>query len=205
MRYRNACERYVIDSDPLDDSVTTTDVLDHAHAVGAEVASLQDVYQDKGATVDSLLRGLETADDHAFTGELLLPLQAPYVECWEELGCPAGHWIGIGGLKDASTPRRLQATRALRQAVGDDAHLHGFGWGVSGGMAQAIRESPGLLDSLDYSTPMQNVDFASYESGKESMSVAAMHAATQLVTDLRACTPFIAEDPTRQQTIEAWK
>jgi len=75
-RYRNSCEKYIIDSDPKDDTVTAKTVLDKAVEVGAEVASLQDVYLDKDATVDSLLRGFEVYDSHEFNGDLLLPTPA---------------------------------------------------------------------------------------------------------------------------------
>jgi hypothetical protein len=195
--YRNACEKYVIDSDPLDDSVTTTDVLDTAVRTDAEVASLQDVYQDKDATVDSLLTGLEIADSHDFDGTLLLPLQEPFVECWKELGEPTDHWLGIGGLKDAPPRERLTATHTLRDAVGADPHIHGFGWGVNG-LSGSIRRNPHLLDSLDYSTPMQAADMSG-SNGKERMSVAAMEAATSLIHDLRE----VSEHPTTNSSHQA--
>jgi len=206
--YRNACERYIIDSDPLDDSVTATDVLDTAHRLGAEVASLQDVYQDKEGTVESLLRGFEAYDDHAFDGELLLPLQRPYAECWRELGEPKEHLLGIGGLKDATVADRLAATESLRSAVGSEPHIHGFGWGVHGGLAQRIREEPDLLDSIDYSTPMQNITY-DYSNGEESMSVAAIRAASQLIEDLRDVSPFVSDDPEASRAngqggLESW-
>lgn len=186
--YRDACEQYVIDSDPLDDDVTAEDVLDTAHRLDAEVASLQDVYQDKDATVDSLLNGLEVADDHAFDGTLLLPLQAPYVECWRELGEPTDEWLGVGGLKDARPKERLAAATGLRDAVGRDPWIHGFGWGVDG-IAPAIRSNPWLLDSLDYSTPLQSAGMNG-SPGKERMSVVAMEAARQLVHDLREVSEY---------------
>lgn len=197
--YRDACEHYVIDSDPLDDDVTAKDVLDKAQALDAEVASLQDVYQDKDATVESLLAGLEVADDHAFDGTLLLPLQAPYAECWRELGEPTEHWLGIGGLKDARPKARLKATESLRETVGEQPWIHGFGWGVEG-LASEIRNRPELLDSLDYSTPMQSADMAG-SAGKERMSVVAMEAATQLVHDLREVSEYPNEQPTTQVTL----
>lgn len=200
--YRDACEHYVIDSDPLDDDVTATDVLDTAHRLNAEVASLQDVYQDKDGTVDSLLRGLEMADNHAFDGALLLPLQAPYVECWRELGEPTDYWLGIGGLKDGRPHERLAAVRDLRDAVGSDPWVHGFGWGIDG-MIETIRREPALLDSVDYSTPMQNADMNG-SPGKERMSVAAMEAATQLVHDLREVSEYPDAPETAQVSAEAW-
>lgn len=198
--YRNACEQYVIDSDPLDDSVTAEDVLDTAHRLDAEVASLQDVYQDKDATVDSLLRGMEVADDHPFDGTLLLPLQAPYAECWRELGEPTDAWLGIGGLKDGRPRERLDATHTLRDAVGPDAWIHGFGWGVDG-IASEIRSEPGLLDSLDYSTPVQNASHDSCTPGKERKSVVAMGAAQRLVRDLREVSAYPDTEDTVQVSL----
>jgi len=61
-------------------------------------------------------------------------------------------------------------------------------------MATFIRQNPEMIDSVDYSTPMQGVDY-SYPNGDESMTVAAMQAATQLVTDLRSCTNHIGTTP----------
>ena len=199
-RYRNACERYIIDSDPLDDSVTTRDVLDCAHRLNAEVASLQDVYLDKDTTVDSLLEGLRIADDHAFDGDLLLPLQAPYVECWRGIGEPTDHLLGIGGLKDGRPAERRQAAEELRDAVGPDVWIHGFGWGPTG-LAETIRDQPGLLDSLDYSTPMQEAAHNDATAGSEVMSVAAMDAGRRLIRDLRELSEFPTDAPTRQVTL----
>jgi hypothetical protein len=199
-RYRNACEKYIIDSDPLDDAVTTKDVLDCANRVGAEVASLQDVYQDKDATADSLLEGLAIADSHDFGGELLLPLQKPYVECWREIGEPTDHLLGIGGLKDARAAERLQASRELRESVGQDVWIHGFGWGVNG-IAEAIRDQPGLLDSVDYSTPMQEAATNDATTGDEVMSVAAMEAATKLIRDLREVSAHPDHEALTQATL----
>lgn len=197
--YRNSCEKYFIDSDPLDDAVTAKDCLDTAHALDAEVCSLQDVYQDKDATVDSLLEGLEVADSHAFDGELLLPLQEPWVDCWREIGSPTHYVLGIGGLKDARPRTRLKAAKSLRNAVGD-AWIHGFGWGVTG-ISDAIRSDPDLLDSIDYSSPMQDNVEADCTAGEERMSVVAMHAATRLVHDLREVSSYPDQEATLQATL----
>jgi hypothetical protein len=217
-RYQDACEHYVIDSDPIDPSVKTREVLDAAVKYDAEVASLVDyvpwnVYEQEldpdddpeawaayqsvresyasnyDATVDSVRRGLEIAKSHAFDGTLLVPLQAPFVECWRAIGSPTKHWLGIGGLKTGGDRERLGASRELRDAVGDDVWVHGFGWGVRG-LAPAIREEPGLLDSLDYSSPMQDAATDDCTPGEERMSVAAMGAAKRLVRDLREVSEY---------------
>jgi hypothetical protein len=192
--YRNACEQYVIDSDPTEDDVTTADVLSCAAALDAEVASLADVYQDKDATVDALLRGLEVADDHRFDGTLLLPLQQPYVECYREIGEPTDHWIGLGGLKGGSAHARIQSATRFRTHTDPNLHLHGFGWGPRDGLGAAIRDDPALLDSLDYSTPMQTM-VAGVAPGDERMSVQAAYASARLIQDLRRVTPHPDDEP----------
>lgn len=182
--YRDACEVYVVGSDPENEDVTTRDVLDTAHSVGAEVASLADVYQDCSATADAILDGLALADDHPFDGDLLLPLQKPFVECYQEVGEPSGHWLGIGGLKDASDMARIEAASALREYVGPDERIHGLGWGATDGIVRAVHEDPALLDSLDYSTPLRSAP-RDIKTGAEHKSVVAAYAGARLVRDLR--------------------
>jgi len=186
--YRNACERYVIDSAPQHEDSTTRDALDTGHQLDAEVVSLADVYQDKDATVNALLQGLAVADDHPFDGTLLLPLQEPFIECYRELGEPRGCWIGLGGLKDASDYARIRAAHEFREYVGPDVHLHGFGWGPREELASAIRETPTMLDSLDYSTPVRDVP-RDVTPGDERKSVQAAYAGYRLVRGLRRVTP----------------
>lgn len=200
--YRDACENYVIDSAPQRDDITNADALDTGHALDAEVVSLADVYQDMRGTVASLLDGLSVADGHPFDGTLLLPLQSPYVECWKELGEPTDCWLGIGGLKGESDATRVRAARHLRDAVGDEAHIHGFGWGPSDHLGAVIREQPELLDSLDYSTPVRHTSMPMDPMlGKEHKSVLAAFAGARLVRDLRRVTPFVEEPADNQQNM----
>lgn len=200
--YRNACEKYAIDSDPKDDSVTTTDVLDTAFKLDAEIASLQDVYQDKDATVDTLLEGLAIADSHPYDGELILPLQAPFGECYKEIGEPKNHILGIGGLKDSPVSDKLAACEELRGVAGYDVQIHGFGWGdrenngfVSDRLAPAIRDNPGLLDSIDYSTPVQSNAATTASAGDEVSSITAMKAGAKLIRDLREVGSYVDTTP----------
>jgi len=196
---RSAGKHYIVDSAPQAPSVDTTEVLDAAVKVDADAASLQDVYKDHDATVSSLLRGLEIADSHSFDGKLLLPLQAPHTECYREIGSPTEHMIGIGGMKGASPAARIAAAKELR-ALAPNAHIHGFGWGVRGGLAQEIRNKPTLLDSVDYSTLIKRGIERDMTPGAERMSVQAAFAAYRLVRDLREVTPFVtASDNTTSQ------
>lgn len=205
--YRDACEHYIIDSDPLDDGVDTAEVLDTAFRLDAEVASLADVYQEYDATVDSLLHGFEVYDDHPFDGDLLIPLQKPVAEMYLELGAPSEHMIGIGGLKGASNAERLRSLKSLRDVAGPDVHIHGFGWGIQG-LKREINRNPQLLDSVDYSTPIQT-SIKGVTPGKERMSVQATKAASQLVADLRDVSEYVEpqafdepDDPLQSQLMQ---
>jgi len=212
-RYRNACDKYIIDSHIADPTVTIEECLDTAHQLNADIVALVDYMpfkfyetkldpqDDQGkwqafqdlrrefdtaydATLYSLKEGLEIVKKHAYDGEILIPLQKPLVECWNELGQPTDHLLGIGGLKGGTPQERLEAVSTLRNAVGPDVWIHGFGWGIKG-LVEPIRDNPTLLDSIDYSTPMQNAAVSNCSTGDERMSVSAMASATRLVRDLR--------------------
>lgn len=195
-RHASQCDHYIVDSNFMDESVTNQDVLDDAHELDADVAVLADVLHDADATADALLEGLEVADDHAFDGGLLLPLQPPHVECYREVApsAPDGVWWGVGGVKDATARRKLDAVRDLRAAVGPDAHIHGFGFGVTDQLARVVRAEPELLDSIDNSTGVQNAMTDPVKPGDERMSVVAARAQAQRIEDLRELTPHVDEE-----------
>lgn len=188
-RHRDACESYIVDSSFKDDSITNEDVLDAAARLDAEVAVLADVYQDKPATVDAVLDGIETCDSHRFDGEIMVPLQPPHGDCYRDLEGQADIYA-IGGVKDAGDTARIEAAREVRGIAGEDVHLHGLGYGTTDAIVAALRDDPALLDSVDYSTAMQDALAVPVEPGAERMSVVASHAATRLITDLRRLSPY---------------
>lgn len=194
-RHRNACEQYVVDSSFAREDIGNEDVLDRAAALDAEVAVLADVYQDKDATVDALREGLALAEEHRFDGTLMLPLQAPHAECYRELADDAPDDVlwAIGGVKDAGDDTKVEAARSVRE-IAPDIHLHGLGFGVTDTLAEAVREDPDLLDSVDYSTPVQNAMNTPTPPGDERMSVVAARAGAELINDARRLSPF-ATDP----------
>lgn len=193
-RHRNACEHFVLDSSFQHEYITNEDVLDKAAALDVEMTVLADVWHDKDATVDAILDGLELYDDHEFDGDILVPLQPPHDECYADLAGQADAYA-IGGVKDASDATKIDATRAVREVAGDDAHLHGLGFGVTDTLVEAVQDDPALLDSVDYSTPIQNAMNDPALPGKERMSVVASRAATQLVEDARKLSPFVDVSP----------
>lgn len=193
---------FALDSHFQKETVTNRDVLDHAATIGADIAVLADVYQNKDATVGALLDGLELADDHHFDGRLMLPLQAPHVECYEQVGPSAPEDVlwAIGGLKDEPARRKIDAAKALRDAIGN-GHIHGLGYGVTDRLARSIRDNPAVLDSVDSSTAMR--DALSDQPGyKEKQTVFAARATAERLEKLRLLTPFAAERPPAEQRAE---
>lgn len=198
--YRDACESYIIDSSFQDESITNEDVLDTAFRLDAEMAVLADVYHDADATVQALLEGRELADDHPYDGKLIAPLQPPHDACYDAL---EGQFdvYAIGGLKDAGGFDQIQAARSVRERAGPDVRIHGLGFGVSDELVWAAHEWPGLLDSIDYSTPVQNSMAPPVDHGEDHMSVIAARAGAMLVEDVRRLTPLIEPPAMRQTTL----
>lgn len=202
-RHRNACESYIVDSSIQDESITNEDALDTAHTFDAEMVVLADVWHDKDATVEAVLAGLELYDDHAYTGKIVAPLQPPHGDCYAELEGQQIDVYAVGGVKDADDHTRIKAARTVRNAAGSDVHLHGLGYGATDAIVQAVRDDPGLLDSIDYSTPIQNANGRDVAPGKERMSVVASRAAATLIEDLRKFSeyPDLPEQNTSQATL----
>lgn len=186
-RHRNACEHYWIDSSIFNGEYGNKDVLDDGYKYDAEGVLLADTMGEYEETVESIHEGLALADEHEFDGDIIIPLQEPYDECYLEFEDESTHYA-IGGLNRASDRKRIEAAKTVRAMAGD-IHLHGLGWGISDDLARAIHKNPRLIDSVDYSTPLQSNTDAM--PGKERMSVVAMKAATRLVSDLRKVTPNV--------------
>lgn len=192
-RHRNACEVYWVDSSIMNDDYTNADVLDDADKYDAEGVLLADTLGSFDETIKSVKRGLDLADDHSFDGDVIIPLQQPYDESYVEFAGESDYYA-IGGLKDSSTDvPRIEAARTVREIAGENIHLHGLGWGPRDELVRAVHTNPNLLDSIDYSTPVQSNTDAM--AGAERMSVTAMGAAERLVRDLRRVTPNVDFDP----------
>lgn len=199
-RYRDACESYIVDSSFNDESITNEDVLDTAYRLDAEAALLADVWHDPDATVDALLEGRELYDDHPYDGKVIAPLQPPHAACYDEL---EGQFdiYAVGGVKDADAFNQVQALRDLRERAGPDEWIHGLGIGVSDELVWAVHEWPELVDSIDYSTPVQMAMTPPVDNGESHMSVIAARSGAMLIEDVRRLTPLIEPPAMRQATL----
>lgn len=202
-RYRDSCDTYWVDSAIGNPDYGNRDVLDDAERYGADAALLADTEGDFDETVESLHEGLEIADDHAFNGDVIIPLQAPFDECYREFEGESTYYA-IGGYRNEPDYQRIEAARTVRDVAGWDIHLHGLGWGPRDGLAKSVHANPDLIDSVDYSTPVQSNTAAM--PGDERMSVVAAEAGAKLVRDLRRLTPHVEFESTNstQGDLESW-
>jgi len=207
--YRNSCEVFIVDSSFSKPNITNQDVLDKAEQLNAEYAVLADVYQDKDATVDALLDGLELYDDHAFGGGVIAPLQAPHDECYKEIEGEVDY-VAIGGLKDAGSRKQISATRSVREYAGKSLSIHGLGFtlssedGAPNEWVQEIHTNPGLIDSIDTTAYIQRriMGNRDIDMGEERRSVDCMAIAQALVRDLRRVSSYPdVETSHRQATL----
>ncbi len=192
-RYRNACEVFWVDSSIFNDEYGNWDVLSDAVDMNAEGVLLADTMGDFDETIKSVTEGLDIADDHAFAGDIIVPLQYPFDECYAQFAGESDYYA-IGGLNKTSTDGpRIKAAKTVRELAGDSIHLHGLGWGPREELVREIHENPALLDSIDYSTPIQSSTEAM--AGDERLSVTAAESGARLVRDLRLLTPNVDFDP----------
>ena len=200
--HEDMADTFVLDSNFTDESVTNDVVLDEAVEKDADAASLADVLHDADATVDALREGLDLARDHAFDGAILLPIQPPHDETARRVMDAVGDldvWWGVGGVKDEPTAVQVTAARDLRDAVGDDAHLHGLGVGVTPAFASVVRRDPGLFDSIDNSSALQNSRVEDLPGVKEKMTILAARATERRLRNLRRLTPYADDESITEQ------
>ena len=204
--HEDMCDNFALDSNFKDDSVTNVDVLDLATELNADAVVLADVYQDADATVAALRDGISLVADHAYDGEIILPLQPPHVESAKRLRDDVigiDVWWAIGGLKDAPTAKKLKVARQLRDTLGDEEHIHGLGFGVTDRLAAAVRKDPRLLDSIDNSSAAANTrvdDLNGCDGKNEKMTVVAARTTARRIENLRKLTPFAQPNESTHQT-----
>lgn len=194
--YRSQCKRYIVDSSFNKPEITNEDVLKKGHKMGADSVILEDVYQNYEATIEKLREGKGIAQEHDYSGRIIYPIQAPYIECWERIGQP--EHIAIGGLKDASDDERIRACHELRNA-GHTGTIHGLGWGISDRLAREIRTNPELIDSVDSRTPNTEALTHDYWTGTDVSRSMELHTAGYLLEDYRKVS--VADDPIEERTL----
>lgn len=163
---REACQSYMLDSGFKDGGVPTDQLIEMTHERQPEYVIPNDTVNLPGVpmrtaveeTAEKVASFLDHVDERTFPATILVPLQPPhdfhlaYLHHHYPRQAHRSHFA-LGGLKNAAPTDQLAAIRQFRAVVGADAYVHGFGLGSSRTLIETLRESPSLLDSVDFSTP----------------------------------------------------
>lgn len=142
------------------------------------------------ASLDSIKEGLRMAQKTDYSGDVIVPLQPPHVKSLKALGRPKK--VAIGGLKDEHVNKKIKATKQVRDELGEDAFIHGLGFGATDIFIQEIRKNPTLLDSIDSRTPLHKaMSNFEYWSGAERNSPLASFTEGYLLESCRRMSPLV--------------
>jgi len=163
---RESCQSYMLDSGFKDGGVPAEQLISMAYERQPDYVIPNDTVNVPGVamrtaveeTAEKVASFLDQIDESTFPSTILIPLQPPhdfhyaYLHQHYPRQVRRGHFA-LGGLKNALPEEQIAAVRHFRNVAGYDAYVHGFGLGASRQLIEALRESPELLDAVDFSTP----------------------------------------------------
>lgn len=154
---RDTCVELVIDSNIHDPSVTNADILERAYDRRADYVVAKDYPGKPHKTAESLREFLEIYEENGDVyGHItpIAPIQPPHRETYTQYEGIYEEFpiLGVGGLRTETPHRQLTAVKNLRE-VASTQSIHGFGMGGTLDFVKTVRDNPGLIDSVDLSTP----------------------------------------------------
>lgn len=152
-RVRDSCTTLIMDSGIADDT-TNADVLELADSYDADFVVPCDELHNQPQTTEAVHEFLELYDDADVRSHPLIPLQPPYDEHYPKLS--GFHAYALGGIAfDYSPSQQIEELHRFRRVAGPAPYAHAFGIGGSMKVVRALSQNPGLVQSVDCSTPEQ--------------------------------------------------
>jgi hypothetical protein len=166
---RRDCSRYIIDSGFGDQGATVDQLIDIAHErrpdflIPNDTIKTEEVSSDVAITetAEKVSKFLDEIDEPSFPSTVLIPLQPPHDDHYQYLRenyprqAKRGHFA-LGGMKNYTPEKQVTTIKNFRDAVGYSPYIHGFGLGGSRKVILTLRRNPGLLNSVDFSTPQRD-------------------------------------------------
>jgi len=152
---RTHCYELMVDSSYKNRNITNRDVLDNAANFNADYVFPKDYPGEPEETRESLQEFLDLAQQYdGLHGKPIPIIQPPHADHYREHERFYRHFshFAVGGLQAYDPLEQISIISELREEVGDNAYLHGFGIGTSFPLIKAMRERSPFLDSLDVST-----------------------------------------------------
>ena len=171
-KIRDSCTTWIQDSG-IGDETTNGDVLELAKEYDADFVIPCDELHDQDATTEAVHEFLELYDDSDVRATPMIPLQPPYDKHYKQL--PDFPAYCLGGIAfDYSAREQVEAIRNFRTAAGDSPYAHALGVGGSMTVVRAVANNPGMVQSVDCSTPEQaaiNGSLVDAQLKQRSMSI----------------------------------
>lgn len=150
--------RFILDSDINKEDCTNEDVIERAESLDPypEYVVPKDYLGEPEETTASIDEFYELWNSSPLADsdtQVMLPVQPPHDEHVNDLlKFPTDAYV-VGGVANSTPGVQLGALVDTREVVGRDAYLHGLGFGSNIDFITQVRELPGLVDSVDTSTP----------------------------------------------------
>lgn len=161
---RRQCLSYILDSGfRTPDEITDADIIERAQELNASYLIPNDEPGDIRTTCERVQQFLNRVRESQLSANVFIPLQPPYQEHYRLLEQEYPEQARrsrfcLGGIKDWDPDRQLDALKQAREAIGWNAHFHALGLGGSLRLIRGFRDNPGIIDSLDMSTPEKLVN-----------------------------------------------
>lgn len=172
---RASADTYILDSGfkgggvPQDQLISMVHKRQPKYVIPNDAINTDDYDGDDRHAIEETAEKVETfldrIDETKFPSTVIIPLQPPhelhyaYLHKHHPRQAHRGHFA-IGGLKGAGADTQIQAMESIRRVAGYEPYIHGFGFGAAPDIIEKFREKPELIDSVDFSTPQQNVQAA---------------------------------------------
>lgn len=152
-RIRDSCTTWIQDSG-IGDETTNKQVLELAKKYEADFVIPCDELHNQQATTEAVYEFLELYDDSDVRATPLIPLQPPYDKHYKQLPDHAAYCLG-GIAFDYTAREQVEAIHNFRSVAGSTPYVHALGVGGSMTVVNALTNQPGLVQSVDCSTPEQ--------------------------------------------------
>jgi len=153
-KIRDSCETWIMDSG-IGDDVSNAEVLDLAVEYDADFVVAKDYLHDQQATTWSIIEFLNLYEEHECTATPMIPLQPPHDEHYYDHPNHAAYVLGGMAGEETSPKEAIKYLRDFRRVAGDGPYAHALGVGGSMKLVRAVANNPGLVQSVDCSTPEQ--------------------------------------------------
>lgn len=153
-RVRESADCVIMDSG-IGDDTTNAEVLDLAHELDTDFVVPCDELHDIDATVEAIESFMDEWESHECRATPLVALQPDHAECYRRLSFSPAH-VMLGGMAFGWDAKEIiNAVESFREEIGMGPTVHLLGAGASSRLVTWMGDNPGMVQSLDCSTPEQ--------------------------------------------------